>query len=606
MNFMPSKDELLEFLGSIELFKNLKKSALKSLIVDFEPVHLKGQETLIREGDLDNDLFVVLHGRLRVFKNADQEDEEILAEIGSGQVVGEVAILVDKPRTATVKAIRDTVLVKLNKKSYDKFVEAYPEPGMNIAKACIERLLTVSKKDKTSANLSTITFIPLQDSPLSKQFIELVAEQLREKERTLLLTRELAEGWVGEIQNIFNEAEKFEKLLRYLNDQESLYRYVLYVADCTFTPWTELCARQADAIYILKDGSFPTQSSGEIEAKLLQQKSISSRVCVVLSHTSIQDQFSDVYAWIRQHEISDYYHIDPKNKEDIARIVRFITGNSVGLVLSGGGARALAHIGVIRALEQARIPIDIVGGTSAGSLVAAAYAMGFGSHEIERLCNQFLATGSSFDLTFPYISLVTGRKLVAVLKDIFGEQLIEELHRRMFCVSSNITKNEVCVHDVGLVRKAIRASLSLPGIYPPVFSGGDLLVDGGVLNNLPVEVMNKKFNAGKVIASLVLMSSDRYQFTQEAETFSGWKILFNKLNPFAAKVLLPRIDSVLMRSMTLNELKHQLSQAQQADFAFILNLGKYGLMDFKQYKNVIEEGFIQAKQMLEGLDFDKL
>jgi predicted acylesterase/phospholipase RssA/CRP-like cAMP-binding protein len=606
MYLLPNKERLIEFLEACELFKGVKRSALKSLVTNLEPVYLEGQKTLIREGDLDNDLFLVIHGRLRVFKNADTEEEEILAEIGAGQVVGEIAILVDMPRTATVKAIRDTVLVKLNKKNYEEFVDAHPQSGINIAKSCIERLLTMQKKGKVSKNVNTVTFIPLADSKMVNHLMRDLVRELEKMSTVFLVTRGTAEALVGDIHDILNKPEQFEMLLRFLNEQEYAYRYVLYQADETYTPWTELCARQADAIYIIKDAQSEEKVENEIEEHILKQKSVSSRISLILRHKAQGDHFGLAYDWIRRHKISDYYHIEAGNKGDINRIIRLITGNSTGLVLSGGGARGLAHIGVIRALEQKNIPIDIIGGTSAGSLIAGAYAMGLGSHEIERICNEFLKAGSSFDLTFPYISLTSGYKLVQVLKKVFGDKLIEELPTRMFCVSSNITKNEVCIHDTGPLWKAIRASISLPGIYPPVFSQGNLLVDGAVLNNLPVEIMNKKFNAGKVIASLVLMSSDKYKSSIEADILSGWKILLDKLNPFSVKTYIPRIDTILARSMNLNELNHQMMQAQQSDFSFLLNLGQFGLMDFKQYPEIIETGYRQAMQKLESLDFNTL
>ncbi len=606
MDLLPSKPDLIEFLSSVEFFKDLNKSALKTLVEDFEPVYLRGQETLLHEGDLGDDMFVVVHGRLRVFLHADKENEEAISEVGAREAVGEIAILVDKPRTATVKAIRDTVLIKLSKKNYYKFVNVHPESGLNMAKACIERLLKVAARGKTSKNVSTVAFIPLQDSAPSIQLITKLAEVLGKSDKTLLITKELAEASIGNIQNIINESEKFEKLLRFLNDQENKYRYVLYQADSTYSHWTELCTRQADVLYIIKDGQSVSSASSEIEDKILRQKSISSRVSLILRHKTVTDSFVDVYEWIRKHEINDYFHVDAENVDDIARIVRLITGNSIGLVLSGGGARGLAHVGVIRALEQAKIPIDIIGGTSAGSLIAGAYAMGCGSHEIERLCNQFLSSGSRFDITFPYVSLTTGRSLVRVLKNIFGTRRIEELRTRMFSIASNITKNEIVVFDTGPLWEALRASISLPGIYPPVFKKGDLLVDGAVLNNLPVDIMNKKFNAGKVIASLVLMESDRYKSTIVADTLSGWQVLSNKLNPYAKKMHVPRIDTILMRTMILNQLQHQLAQADQADFSFLLNLGNYGLMDFKEYKNVIEEGYRQAIELLKDIDINKL
>jgi predicted acylesterase/phospholipase RssA/CRP-like cAMP-binding protein len=599
LSLLADKEKMIVFLQSIELFKHIEKSALKSLTSNLEPIYLKGNQILIHEGDLDNDLFVVVLGRLRIYKNINTDQEEILAEIGVGEIAGEVAILADKPRTATAKAIRDTVLVKLSKKHYEAFLEKEPQAGLSIAKACIERLLNAQKKEKTSKNVSTVTFVPLGEKNASSALIDLLIKKLEKKSTTLLITRESVENIVGDINNIFQDGEKLEKLLRFINDQEQSYRDVIYKADSSQTAWTELCNRQADLIYMILDEQTERIHPHEIN---------SGRVGLILHHKTTQDRFTLAQGWIRQHKIKDYFHVHAGNNvNDINRIVRVITGESIGLVLSGGGARGFAHIGVLRALEERKIPIDIIGGTSSGSLIAGAHAIGVDSHEMKKLCRHFALAGSHLNLTFPYISISTGKSLVKTLKDIFGEKLIEELDTRLFCVSANITKNNMFIHDEGLVWKAIRASISLPGIYPPVFHEGDSLVDGAVINNLPVDVMNKHFNAGKVIASLILTSAHKFKSTAEADVLSGWKLLFNKLNPFMLKkIRVPRIHTVIMRSMNLNELSRQMAQAQEADFAFLLNLEKYGLMQFKKYQQIIESGYHQAIQMLDNPDVEGL
>jgi predicted acylesterase/phospholipase RssA/CRP-like cAMP-binding protein len=603
MYLIPTKERTLEFLKASPLFRGLESKALEALIDDFEIVHLEGQRTLIREGELENDLYLVLHGRLRSFLNADTLQEKVLSEIGAGEVFGEIAILVDKPRTATVKTIRDSVLLKLSKKNYDKFIGIYPQSGIEIAKACIKRLLSVSTRGKVSKNVNTVTFMPLADLSIARDLIHGVAQKLEKSNKVVVLTRKRAEELVGDTQNIFNEPEKFEKLLRFLNEQEYAFRYVLYEADGTWTPWTQLCFRQADNVYVIKDGS-QTSISPEVEQEILNQKSVASVVALVVNHKNAR--LSVAYDWIRQNKISSHFPIDVSKSSDLERIVRLINGTSVGLVLSGGGARGLAHVGVLRALEQANIPIDIIGGTSSGSIVAAAYAMGLNSHDVERLFKEFIEAGSRLDLTFPYISLTSGKRLVRSLMTVFGDKLFEELRTRMFCVSTNLTKNELFIHDTGPVWKGIRASVSLPGIYPPVFTNGELLVDGGVLNNLPVEIMNEKFKAGKTLASMVLLSGEKYRSTIESESLSGWKVLFHKLNPFASRMYIPRIDSVLMRTMNLNEMGHQLAQAKQADFSFMLNLDQFGLMDFKRHKEIVDIGFAQASEQLAKIDLGKM
>jgi NTE family protein len=175
---------------------------------------------------------------------------------------------------------------------------------------------------------------------------------------------------------------------------------------------------------------------------------------------------------------------------------------SVGLVLSGGGARGLAHIGVLRVLEREGIPVDYLTGTSMGGVIAAGYAAGMSSYDLER--EALAATQKRHmlrlaDPGLPNGGLIRGRQLLAFFKQEFGEKTFSDLCLPLALVAVDLNSHQEIILRDGPVALALRATTSLPGLFAPVEMNGWRLVDGGVLNNLPVDVV-KRTGAEIVIA----------------------------------------------------------------------------------------------------------
>lgn len=582
MNINP--DIILTFLKKQELFSHLSDRDLKELRDHFQEVFLPSGTVLMEEGQLGEDLYIVLHGRLSIYQ-FENDQERLIAEFGTGDVVGEIGILIDIPRTATVKTIRDTVLLKLNKTIFGQFSKRHPLVALEISKKCIQRLINKSEK-KIRGHIKTVALVPTTKSDIIMQFIE---NLLGEMGRSLFLNFE-------KISKNFHWVHNNPQLIAWLNDQEFAYDYIFYLADDEDTPWTELCLRQADKVFFLCDA----HQKGEIanfERIYFKNKKIEIDRCLFLLHETVDHSYSRTAEWIKHSRVSDFFHLA---RGETKKAFRLMTGKSVGLILSGGGARGAAHIGLLRAMDELGISIDMIGGTSIGGIISALYALGYDYKSMGEKYHEIIVPGGKLDYTFPYVSISAGKNIVKALKTYAGEhQLIEDLWTRMFCVSSNITENTEYIHDKGLLWRALRATASLPGVYPPVFDDAGLLVDGGYLNNLPVEVMRKRFHAGKIIASLITVTSEKEKYTATGESFSGWDVIKNKLKFFEdTPFKVPRIDTIMMRSMNVNDYDRQLYQATLADRCIYLEMNEYGLMDYPQYKKIIEEGYRQAIQQL--------
>jgi NTE family protein len=252
----------------------------------------------------------------------------------------------------------------------------------------------------------------------------------------------------------------------------------------------------------------------------------------------------------------------------------------VGLVLSGGGARGFAHLGVIRALREARVPIDFVGGSSIGSIIAAGVAVGWSDDEMRmRYRRSFVDTNPVNDYTFPFVALTRGRKVSRLLQREYGDVLIEDLRRPYFCVSANLTAGRVLEHRDGPLAEALRASVAIPGVMPPVYRGDEVLVDGAAINNLPVDIM-QAHAPGLVIGSDV--SADRFVLGRNGT---------RRINIF----------QILMHSGMVNSVTSAAEQRRLADVLLKPPLANVDLLHWQAFDRAIEAGYLFARTALESL-----
>jgi len=289
-------------------------------------------------------------------------------------------------------------------------------------------------------------------------------------------------------------------------------------------------------------------------------------------------------------------HLDAR--AHFERLVRFLTGRAVGLALGGGGARGAAHIGVIRALTEAGIPIDMIGGTSAGGMIAAQYAMTLSHEGMRKTFHNALVASNLFrKYTLPIISLISAAPPNDVTKEACGDTQIEDLWISFFSVSCNLSTDETVVHQRGPLWKAVRATTSLPGILAPVVEGRHLLVDGGVVDNLPCTIM-KQLCGGPVIAVNVSPDSDVMLEEDLEEIPSTLEILWSWLNPFEKALRVPTIMTLMVRVVVINSLFRKEIAKEQADFLLDVPVEEYDLLDFEALDELVDIGYRYASEQI--------
>jgi predicted acylesterase/phospholipase RssA len=281
----------------------------------------------------------------------------------------------------------------------------------------------------------------------------------------------------------------------------------------------------------------------------------------------------------------------------MAFLARCLTGHALGLVLGGGGARGFAHVGVLRALEELGMAVDLAGGTSMGALITGAVALGMDWRQIREMAGRLCSPLKLFDPTLPVVSLFSGGKVTGIFQKMYGDALIEDLWRPAFCVSSDLTHSCETVYRRGLLWKAVRASMAIPGIFAPVLHNGNLQVDGAVVNNLPIDVMSELGLAGTLIAVNVMPLEDLVNEYRFGDSISGPRAALSMINPFD-RMSVPMIYGTLLRVMALHEVHQEEAKRRLADVYLAPAVEKYDILDFGSYDPIIETGYRAAQEAL--------
>lgn len=580
----PSSESIAAALSSTDLFSQLDPGILAELSSDLEFVRLEAGDTLMCEGDASDCMYAVISGRLHAWAHTPEGPQKLIGTIGSGECVGEMALLVKQPRSATVRAARDSDLVRLTSVAFERLATNHPEALIRIAAIIASRLQRLITGEGLASPLRTFALLPLgRAAPLAR-----LTEQL---------TRAL--GAQGPALRL--DATAAEALLSSgsrLEHQEASHRFVLYESDRSVTSWTRRCVREADRILLVCEADESSELN-EIDELLKQIREVEGKPLaeseLILLHKRRDRAPCGTERWLEKRDVVRHHHVCLDHGPDLRRLARIMSGTPIGLVLGGGGARGFAHIGILRAIAEAKIPIDVICGVSMGAIQAAHYAMGRDCESMIRMNKEGIAENRlSADVTVPLISLNSGKKFRRALRSFFGETRIEDLWLNYFAVSCNLSTAETVTHTRGSLRRAVYASNAVPGVLPPALDAGDLFVDGGIVNNQPADILKSQWGGSLIVVNVSptreLAANPAYE-----EMPSPWGVLWHRLSPFHDDVNVPKISDIMIRTLMVGSRRKAEEVKELADYYLQPPLDRFKMDDYVKIDEIVEAGYRYAK-----------
>ena len=535
---------------------------LEQLAESVRPVKLVAGAWLLREGERGESAFVVRSGRLEVV--SEDPPETVIAVLRRGDVFGELALLVDRPRAASVRAQRDSEVLEVPRRDFELLVQQAPNFALGLTRTMGAQLAAARPPAFRPARPRTVAVVALDEGAPAEETAELLTGALQPLGSADRLP---ATG--------LDDHESMRAALDRAEAQED--HVILCATQGPLDRWTAFCVREADLVVAITRGA-PRQEWTARPAAL--------RGCELLvAAPTVPDALVRAFAPREVHALAGGGEL----RHAVEVLARRVAGKAIGVVLSGGGARAFAHLGIMEVFAEAGLTIDRIGGVSLGAIVGAVWATGEAPEEIyARFERNFVQVNPANDFTWPAYSLIRGAKTRRLLHAGFGDVQIEALRTRFFCTTSDLLARESVIHRRGPVWEAVYASMALPGIYPPVRTpDGRLLVDGGVLDNLPVAEMARS-GEGPVIAV------DVTGRLRQAGRPSRRRVtrLVQPVRRFltGSDEQIPRLGETVMRTVTAGSRDSVAAAREHADVVIAPVVDHIGLMEFRRLADVRETG----------------
>ena len=598
-------EHLRNFLQGIE------PDALELLRAHLEWVEVPGGSTLMNQGEPGESMYLTVSGRLRAYVRSDDGPQRRVADMGRGQVIGEISLFTDAPRAATVVAVRDSVLVRLTKSVFKTLLASSAQVSIALTRQIIQRLQSGTVNVAALERPVAMGLLPVSNGVDLQSFGESMARQLSLIGRVRVVdsgTVDAALGDAGIAQREGADATANRRIAMLLDEIEASNDFVLLVADPEPTPWTRRVSRHCDELLLLADAQAEPAIHPIEEHCLLRRAPLTEAAeILVLLHPEDTRCPQGTQRWLDRRPVADHLHIRPSLERDMARLVRIQSRTAVGLVLAGGGARGFAHLGVYRALKEEGIEIDCVGGTSIGSVMAAYVASDQPLSTVMANAREAFRTNPTGDFNLlPLLSLIKGRRLRHILHQAVGRLVgfpaqIEDLWKNYYCVATNYSRASEQVIRRGSLVKSLLASISIPGALPPVVHEGDLLCDGGTFNNFPVDVMRSMRGVGTVIGVDLNFRKPRRIDLDDLPT--SWALLRDKLRPKSQRrYRLPSLASYLMNVTILYSMSRQRQSQQLTDLYFNPPMDRVGMLQWNRFEQIVQQGYAHGTEVLDQLD----
>ena len=596
---MPAKDKfqarVIQVLRDSRVFGALEASVLSDLAGVLVPQLVRGGSMVLQEGAVSESMFFVITGRLRTSRRNRDGSVLLYNEIRSGESVGEVGMILRQPRTADVTAVRDSTLAVLDRNHFEAMLVRQPLAFNRVFSQAIFDNLRRTPRRVERCQAQVFVVVPLHAGAGSGEVARSLAEAFARMGRVHHITPSAEFGQRPPASDGGVGTDLFDVL-------EDGFNFLVYEVDATPSSWTRRAFRQADQVIFVANAGAAT-SRGALEQRLAEEPGFGMKrqhLVVLYPASAVAPDVTSV--WRTGRQIERVYPTRSQYAADYARLARFLTGRAVGVVLGGGGARGFAHLGVLRAMQEANIPVDLVGGNSMGALIGAQFACGLALKQIRDQTLAF-AKGGEWP-TLPLVSIVSGGRVKRDLRAMFGETQVDGLWTPYFASACNLTLGGTMVQETGPLWRAVLASNSPAGLFPPVLVDGNLLVDGAILENVPVNAMRmrlgvpleKRRGNGTIVAIDVDVQVEM-GVDPALERLSVRSTLKGMVSrkPRAT----PSITEILYRAGHIGGLHQRAATMAQADQYLEPPVAGFSTMAYGRADEIIEVGYRHAMEALE-------
>lgn len=576
----------IDQLKSCELFKDLSDLELNELYSSMTGVKIQTNEVLMTQGEISDCMYVLLSGRLIVIGT----EGNVIAQIGRGETVGEMGIITNDPRSVTVVAMRESFLLKLDQAHFNALWNKHPSLLFEITKIITQRLRRTLKPRQKYSNDSHTVLLKANQNVDMPRFLSELSSSFEPRFRYKILKR-------SDFPEVLTESEFDDKIRRLEIDNN----YLFYEVGTILDQWGELCMAFADRILVLANGSEAASYDPAIYKKLTS-KALHEQIkknLILLYEASESPHHTT--SWLEPISFHRYYHVRYNREKDFERLLRFLNGTAIGIVFGGGGTRSFTQVGIMKYVYEQGIPIDAFAGTSAGALNAASYDFSRDYKDYLEMAFQVSKQVSFREYTIPFGSILSSRSITGYLKKMFGETKIEDLERPFLCVAADLINYKQVVFDRGLLWLALRSTMSIPGIYPPVFNPENqhLLVDGAVINNVPVDVMKDYLdNLGKIISvdvSQPYAIAKNYNYPLE---LTWTTILKKKIFSWTDPLIIPSITGTFFQGLLLASAQKTKMNIALSTVNIVPPIEGASLLDPSKFQELVDIGYNAAKKSL--------
>jgi len=567
-------------LRTSHVFGALELVVLNDLAEALEIETVEGGNLILREGDVAESMLIVVSGRLRVSRKNPDGSLRLYNEVSPGETVGEAGIILEQRRFADVTALRDSTIAILHRGRFEYLLMRHPVALNRVFAQAVYHQLRHTPQRAEQRRAHAFVVVPLHSSAPALAVADGLAQALAGYGKAL------------RVDASFLENDQLDEL-------EAAFDFLIYQADAQDSVWTRRAFRQADqVIYVAAEGD--PSAVFEVERRLAAEPGCSmKRQHFALLHPANAAMPGDLACWRKGRQVERVYPLREGHLDDFGRFARFLTGRAVGLVLGGGGARGFAHLGILRALADSHIPVDVIGGNSMGALIGAQYACGLGLDEIREQTMRFALGGER--PTLPVISLLSGRRLERDLRQMFGDQRIEQLWSPFFAAACNLSQACTTVQESGLLWRAVLASNSPAGLLPPVLRDGDLLVDGAILDNVPVGAMRSRlgtpFEQRRGNGTIIAIDVDVREDMGVDPALARLSVRKTIRSYFSASAeTSPGIGNILYRAGHIGGLHQRARTMAMADHYLEPPVAGFPLMGYRRAAEIAEVGYRYAME----------